>query len=389
MRRSHSYHLLLGGIVVFAISLYGFWYISAGHFVFKPTSIEEKFNNLYVDLGEAFLHGQTSLLEQPSPALMALPDPYNWKQRSKVPFIWDASYFNGKYYLYWGAVPGLMYAAVEALIGTRPPREIVVLFDYIALTLIFFAILNRLRKRYYPTAPGFSIGLFLLATFLSVPTLYALGRPMIYETSILTGQLFLILGALAWLAYLTKPHWFWLILCGLSWGLAVNCRSNLILSIAVFSIFVLFHLWRTSINRLFLWKRLLLFSIPAAVCAMGLLGYNWVRFNNPFENGFSYQLSSKFPEHQISPHYFPATAYSYLFYPLQYDGNFPFLQIQKFDTNKMPAWLDFADKRIDIGLSGLFFVQPLLWLLIPIPLLVGFPTLKREGKKLQPKAAIR
>ena len=76
------------------------WYSSAGHFPVFP-----HIQNDYVDLGTAFLRGQLALLERPDPRLADLGDPYEFTQRKGIPYRWDASYYGGKYYLYWGPAP--------------------------------------------------------------------------------------------------------------------------------------------------------------------------------------------------------------------------------------------------------------------------------------------
>jgi len=89
-------------------------------------------------LGESFLRGQLSLLEEPNPQLTELQNPYDPAQRT-VPYHWDASYYKGKYYLYWGPVPALAFAAVEGITRTRPPGSLIVVFCFIRIfTSIFF-----------------------------------------------------------------------------------------------------------------------------------------------------------------------------------------------------------------------------------------------------------
>src|SRR5262245_32215828 len=61
-------------------------------------------------LGDAFAAGQLSLVVQPSPQLLALSDPYDPRNRENIPFLHDASLYQGKYYVYWGPFPGLVHA---------------------------------------------------------------------------------------------------------------------------------------------------------------------------------------------------------------------------------------------------------------------------------------
>ena len=64
-------------------------------------------------LAQGFLAGQLHLLAAPSPQLLAVENPYFYKDRGEVPVIWDALFHDGKYYLYWGPVPGIIVALLQ------------------------------------------------------------------------------------------------------------------------------------------------------------------------------------------------------------------------------------------------------------------------------------
>ena len=70
-----------------------------------------EYSSSYDMLANAFLRGSISLLEKPSQALMNLENPYDYLNRGGIDYIWDATYFNGKYYLYWGFVPAFSLLA--------------------------------------------------------------------------------------------------------------------------------------------------------------------------------------------------------------------------------------------------------------------------------------
>src|SRR5215216_294833 len=81
-----------GILACVAIAVYALWYASVGRF-----SSLLPVDNAYIDLGESFLQGQLSLLTEPNPEFMALQDPYDPAKRTGE-FLWDASYYEGKYY---------------------------------------------------------------------------------------------------------------------------------------------------------------------------------------------------------------------------------------------------------------------------------------------------
>lgn len=341
------------------ISLFSIWYISAGLFPHFPAV-----DNEYNDLAEAFLRGQAHLLEAPNPQLMELQDPYDASQRT-VPYRWDATYFNGKYYLYWGPVPAVVMALAWALTGSPLPGWLPAWFALLAAGLFLWAILLKLQTQFFPESPAFSSGLFLLLGCFNLPMLFLLGRPIIYETSIAFGQMFLLAGLYAWLAaYLSDHHPGAYFAAGLCWGLAVCSRYNLLLAACVFLGFSYWALQSTP-GKL---NRKMALTLPFLACLAALGYYNAIRFGNPLESGFRYQLS--IPEVQgvsYSAEYIPSNLFAYLAYPQLTSARFPFV------ISTLPA-----GRPVDEVTAGLFASLPGVWLL-PIGLLINFRLgLRRE-----------
>ena len=377
------FSLLLAIIVVLLIAVYAIWFTSAGRYsIFTPVS------NTYVDLGEAFLHGQLSLLQQPDPRLATLSNPYDSKQRGSIPFIWDSSYYKGKFFLYWGPVPALMSSIAEWILQARPPDQLVALISYIGLAVILLCILLHIRKQFFPNVPGISIPFFIMAACINLPYLFILGRPQIYETSIITGQFFLILGLLACLRYQITEKYFWLWLSGLSWGLAISARYNLVVSVGVFVAFVPYSIyqkkkvdWRSlpgsnkfsQIIKCLDWKAILAMLTPLLLCGFALAIYNYARFGNPLETGFTYQLTlSKSAIYSIS--FVPSNLFMYLAYPVKASGVFPFYKSVSIQYNLLPSWAARpAGKMFDEVFFGILPSLPVLWplvLVIPLAIMV-------------------
>lgn len=337
------------------IAVYAVWYTSAGLFpTFPPV------DNAYIDLGESFLHGQLSLLEKPNPQLTDLQNPYDPMQRN-VLYRWDFSFYKGKYYLYWGPVPALAFAAIEGATHIHPPGSLIILICYIGLSFIFLATLFQVWKYSYPWEPSASLALFTMMGLVNLPFLFLLGRPVIYETSIIAGQFFLWIGLLAWTMYnmnTEKPGW--LIMAGLGWGLAIGCRYNLAISVITYAALALTQIIRAArANEI--WKKIVLLMSPLALCVLGLGIYNFMRFDNPFETGLNYQLTLPDPKSQYySISYLPSNLLAYLFYPLTTANSFPFIL----------STLPFG-KSFDELTAGLFSSVPSVWLLVlAIPVLL-------------------
>ena len=374
-----AFSYILAIILVLLIAVYAIWYTSAGRFpVFTPVS------NTYVDLGEAFLHGQLSLLQKPDPRLATLANPYDTKQQGLIPFLWDSSYYKGKYYLYWGPVPAVIFSVAEWILQARPADQLVVLISYIGLAAILLVILFHIRKRFFPNAPGISIPFFVLAAGINLPYLFILGKPQIYETSIITGQFFLISGLLAWLRYQIAERYYWLGLSGLCWGLAIASRYNLVISVGVFVVFGLYSLYQkmdvnrhskpgtnnlSFVNKCIDWKAILALLAPLLLCGFALGYYNYTRFGNPLETGFTYQHSlSERVIYSIS--YVPSNFFMYLAYPVKVSGGFPFYKSDSILYNLLPGWAARpTGKMFDTTLVGILPALPVFWpLALVIPL---------------------
>lgn len=372
---------LLAVLVLVIFSGYALWSSSAGKF---PTFY--RIDNYYVRLGRAFLHGQLNLLDPPSPELLALQNPYDIHQREGVRYLWDASLYQGKYHLYWGPVPGLVYAAIEVFggenIAAQPPTVAVL----VGLVLTFLLLLDQIRRWFFPRAPAGTVVLFLLAATFCAPNAYILSRTKVYETSILFGQFFLLLGLLFWMLSLKTGRTGWLALAGLGWGLALGSRSALAVSVAVYLGFVLLHFWRSSAAPRLAhlpWRRLAALLAPLAMCALALGWYNWARFGNPLEPGTAYQLTLDVPTSQyFSTRYLVPNLYSWLFYGPKITPTFPFLNIFFISNELLPAWAALAPAQIfDYAFLGVLPSIPVLGLLaLTLPMLGGWAWRTRFGR---------
>ncbi len=357
----------LGVLVGVGIAVFALWYCSAGNFPVFPS-----IQNDYVDLGDAFLHGQLSLKEQPDPQLATLSDPYDFKQRKNIPYHWDASYYNGKYYLYWGPVPGLVSSLLEGITRVLPSGPILVLIPYIGLLVVFLATLIHITGYFPSMASRLSVGLFMILGFANLPLLFTIGQPRHYQASILYGQLFLLSGLLAFAMYTRAKRGVLLVTAGLNWGLALGCRYNLAISVSIYLVFAMIWLFRTAGLTGSL-ERFGLLLAPLALALIGLGIYNLVRFGNPMETGLAYQLTiPELHQHDFSLAYVPSNLYSYLFYPLTRTNDFPFIQSAHFHASFLPGWLTLPNGQVfDQIILGVFSTVPALWLFaLAIPFLV-------------------
>jgi hypothetical protein len=361
----------LGGV---GAILVGLWFITCGTWTrWIP------YTQYYDKLASSFLAGQLSLQETPPAQLLALDNPYSYKNREGIAYLWDASLYQGKYYLYWGAVPAVLAAAVKVVLpGAVVDDQYLLFFFYVGLVISGACALTLLRERYFPDAPAGSLLGWVLLVGLSMPVLWLINRPSVYETAIAGGQFFLMLGVCAVLRSLAQPNpsKIWLGVAGLAWGAAVNCRTSLAVAVVFLTVVVGGVVWKrgTSLRRAL--PTLLWLGLPLCLWASGFCAYNYARFGSIFETGHRYQLTGPaMPVDYaavISPRYVNPNLYSYLARPLQFTGNaFPFMISPYIRENMWPFYIHLPENYYySEPVAGIFTAVPAIWLVF-LPVFSG------------------
>lgn len=383
-QKFHSVWLecVAGAFIIVILLVFSLWYSSAGMFPRFPD-----IGNAYQEQADAFLHGQVALLVEPSPDLVALENPYDPDARTQVPIIWDLSYYQGRYYLYWGPVPACFFALLSGILGRHAPDSILSTASVIGICAIALILLTKIRKQVFSNAPSFSVGLLLVVLIFHAPALFNLGLGRVYETAITMGQLFLYLGLLGWFIYLENSRPGWLILAGFSWGFAVATRSILLVSVVISLGFALAWIWKEHVAIVPAARRAGYILVPLAICAIGLAAFNWVRFGNPLETGLRYQFSFIVPDNRFfSTTYILPNLYLYFASPIKYDGIFPVITPLVVDPGWVPSWASFpSGKMVAYSFLGLNAI-PVLGLLAMLLPLLGVIALKRRTMQVdQPK----
>lgn len=364
IQKSTGLSILIALVVLLSITYYAFWYTSQGHFPRYRSGF-----NAYVALGEAFLHKQVALLVQPDPRLLALDDPINdYAARESIPFYLDLSLYKGKYYAYWGPIPALLNSAIQLVSGTPPPGAVAPVIFFICIGPVLLYILFELRAWSFPRAPGISVAFFLLSGLLSMPFVFMFNRNDVYETAILGGQLFLLIGIAGWLAYIRNRRSKWLLLAGAGFAAAIGSRYNLVLAVLICVLFSLGTLWQEQRPvRAFL-RRAVLLLAPLVLMAAGLAFYNHIRFQNPLETGLKYQLTDPRLQDQIySLQYLKSNLYAYLLTPPTVRTTFPFILTNEVQPQQFPHWAKPAPgKDFEQAMLGGLPWMPICWIVLPI-----------------------
>lgn len=261
---------------------------------------QEKEYELYA---EALLQGHTYLDIRPPRYLVQMRNPYDRMQRNEVAgqndekVLWDAAYYNGRYYVYFGIVPALLsFLPWRVLTGAALPTWRAVLFNAGLLWILAFYFLYVLIRRYFKKT---SLGIYLLLSWAFVPAcgvIYLATFPVVYSVPFIYGLVFTILGLSLWMRGFDKKgkaHRLRMAAGSLCIALTLGCRPTMILTaLLAFPVF-----WEEIREKKFFFPKreslrntaaVILPFVPVGLVQMEL---NRARFGSPFDFGADYNLT--------------------------------------------------------------------------------------------------
>jgi len=255
----------------------------------------------------------------------------------------DLSFYNGKFYMYWGPVPALVLVPIQYF-SNAPIGDFFLAFLFgIGLFITQSFLILVVWDRYFDAVPKWSIHLSILLVGLITPAItlrHHFDHARVYEAAIVGGQLFLIGGSFLTFSAITRSNVSnsRLVFAGLSWVLAVGTRHILAVPIGIMVMLTVFWLLRARMplnNKI---ATVISFGLPLVLGAVALGWYNWARFGSIVETGFSYALASvdlKAHANEIfSSSYIFQNLFNYLLNPPGIMSKFPYIFI--IDGNKNP-----------------------------------------------------
>jgi hypothetical protein len=320
----------------------------------------------YDMLAEGFRSGQLSLVERPSAALLAQADPYLPQYASL--WLWDASLFEGKYYIYWGPFPAAVQAAGKVLLGVHRlvGDQYLVLGFSLLSTALAGLMLKRIVERLFSRLPTYLFALGCATLALANPVPYILARPGVYEAAITGGQACLLAGLVpafdaVWGSGERRVGVHRLLVAGTAWGFAVACRATLlpaVLALVLATAVAAVGLRRARAGRLA--AAMAILTAPVVTSTALLLVYNKLRFHSWFEFGVKYQLT--WLKFELSRTFIPANLYSYLFRSPDWRCQFPFA-ITHWEQGPLPRFIKSAPGYVvNEPLVGVLLGVPVVWL---------------------------
>lgn len=317
-----------------------------------PSRLSREPNGYYAELTDAFLAGQLHLKAKPDPRLAALANPYAGDQG--VPKPWDVSYYNNRFYLYFGTPPVfLLFAPFRLLTGFYLQDGIGTAFFGLIGFWLGASLLLHLRARLFPRL-GEKWVISGLAVWCLAGHAQLLSHTNVVYTVPINCAFACLMAAVACgtLAWENPGRLRWLVLGGLAWALAIAARPNYLFSLGGWLVFLVGVIWRNHAlppgqRRRWL-AQLVAACLPGLLVGAGLAAYNWARFHNITEFGVAYQLMSgdqrRFQSLDLSR--VAGGLQRALLTPVDYTTYFPF-----------------ADA---LG-KGMLFVSPVLLLVVVLP----------------------
>jgi hypothetical protein len=281
MRQSHL-RLICFALAAIAVAAYDLWAVRA---------TGEKFEwgydltGYYDLLGRAFAGGHLYLPIQPSPQLLAQPNP--WDPAVDPSLKWhDMVLYGGRYYLYFGPAPAvLLFTPWRLATGHDLPENFAIFLLCFAGFLFSCGSLLRIFEL-SGAAPGpLTLSLLLLSLGLCQSVPFLLNRVAVYEIAI-AGGYFCLSAAVYFLARGIRSNFapYWLAASGLMFGGAVASRPHLIFGAMVAAGGLLYlGRWRS--------RQFAAFALALVLAGAAIGTYNYERFGNPWEFGFRYQLA--------------------------------------------------------------------------------------------------
>lgn len=328
----------------------------------------------YGALAQSLLDGRLDLEKDPPDAMLTMENPYDTaaRQQQAPDALWDVAYYQGRYYVYFGLVPCLLFQLPFAAltgVGDLPPSLPMILLSWLFI-LAAFGCVKQAVRRWFPKASAAACLLVSTGIAAGSQIYYLLLRPSTYEYAILCGAAFVLLGVWQWLAAANTPverrgqliaH---LALGSLCMALVAGSRPQM----ELFAVLALPIFWQRYGREKRLRSRdgageAVAFLLPVIAVAALLMWYNAARFGSPFDFGANYNLTSNdmtrrgFSVGRIAP-----ALVTFLLGVPSIGTVFPYLSATRMSTNYMGLTIT------ELFYGGAFCCLPLLWGLTVLPL---------------------
>jgi hypothetical protein len=302
------------------------------------------YHQQYYELAQSLSRGSVSIdvgSDEMLDALAAMENPYdNSARMQSVPgagSVWDTCYYKGKFYVYFGVVPVLLfYLPWYLLFHSAFPTWLGVFLAGTGAVGGMYYLLGQIRRRWFQELP---YGLYLVLAAISANSLNlfcAMLHADFYYLPILLALCFSLWGlGLAvsavdrWRQGLTRVG---VRLAGgaLCLALTAGCRPQFLAgSFLLLPLLLPTFMENRKVRRA--WQYLAAAALPYLLVAAGLMYYNFIRFGSVFDFGAAYNLTTNdMTQRGFHLERLPDGFFMYLFQPPSLRLEFPFVEVTSF-----------------------------------------------------------
>lgn len=324
----------------------------------------------YEQLFDAFHSGRLDIeVDADKDEFEALNNPYDISERDDAEVdgdYWDRAYYDGKFYSYFGVAPVFtvycpIYLFTHQLPSAKLASMIVTIYAVFFLTMLYILVL----KKFCTDVPLLAAVMGHLALIFGSSVLALNTEQLFYYIAVISG-----IGCTAAFLYFILKAYFeesfklriaFLVLSGVSAVMIVASRPTMVIycvSAIVPAVFILGSKEETV-------KRKIIYAcsigVPLVIGAAGIMTYNYLRFDSPFEFGFNYQLTVSIAQaNNIALGYIPATLYHYFFQLPKIKSQYPYIEL---NSNMLSSYPRYTYLSANIGV----FSYPITWGLALVP----------------------
>lgn len=257
----------------------------------------------YYRLAEAILDGHFYLNDTPPTSLIMLDNPYDPDMRRTAvnnngeSFKWDTAYRNGRYYVYFGIVPCLMYYLPLKAMGIELSNKYFIMAVVSIIIIFGYLLLYEINRRWFKNI-SFLAHLMLSIIFVNSTGIILATRAMdLYHVPIMAAMMFLIMTMYFWIKALPEKEkgtlkGKYLTIGSITMALVAGCRPQLLLmafiSVPLFWDYVFKQ--RTLFSKTSV-RKTVGFMLPFVIFGAFMMFYNYARFGSVFDFGQNYNLT--------------------------------------------------------------------------------------------------
>ena len=333
--------------------------VSVNYYYCNKAKGSYTFYNVYYT--DAIINHRLDLNVQVDEKLLNAQNPYDSSTRD-FDYILDASFYNGKYYCYFGILPNLLFfVPYKLMTGNYMTNAFACLIYTMLATLATFLFYKELVKKYFKNIKFRTFILTFVYIILGSKLFWCMHRPNFYELIVVAAYFHVVFG-LYLVLFNDNENKIREFIGYTFLASSVLCRPTALLA-SIFVIPKIIDKFKKHKFKVSTWWPLV---IPYLVIGIITMYMNYVRFGSILEFGISYQLASNnhFAKESIldglvGAFYYLFATYNIKIFPISIIGN----------TNYFPLLTDYYVE--DIG-GGVMATSILGFIAFFIPYLVRF-----------------